>query len=482
MSLVIFYFLFTPMGHQNIYHLISKELSQKTDLDIEIKSIDIIHYPQIHMVLNIEKKAKLTLWGQLDDIFIDMDYTLTSDCIATEHCHIDDEIRIKGRIKGPFAKLSITGKGKALDGNVSYSAIKYTDRAENIKLTMQDINSSKLFKLVGEEAIIQGKANANIVFSYIDEKHKNGVIIYDVKDHNFKGIPLNFSTKVLIKNENHSFTMDVTSPYLTLNINKGNYNQEEKKAHANYVLDIKDLTKLEKLIGYAYQGDFYARGELSYDNFFKVVGLSKSFGGMTRFNFEKDGLKIYLDNVSLQNITNLFSIPTMLTANATGNVYYNFIQETLVANTQLKNAKFIECNLVQAIRKKAGVNLLKEVFNDASLDLIYANEKIIGDLKLANDYSHLYLTSTKISTKENTINAYFDFKMQRQEFSGKVYGSLENPKVNLNMQKLVRYQMDKQVDKMIGKKSRKLMEKLPMGGVAKDVASGMGASFIKVFF
>jgi hypothetical protein len=72
--------------------------------------------------------------------------------------------------------------------------------------------------------------------------------------------------------------------------------------------------------------------------------------------------------------------------------------------------------------------------------------------------------------------------MQKNVFSGKVYGRLDDPKVNLNMQKLIRYQMDKQVDKMIGKDGREIMEKMPMGDVAKDMATDMGASFMKVFF
>lgn len=481
-SLLLFYFFFTPLGQQNIYDYISEKLSKKADLEVKVKSIDITQYPQVHIILNIEKKAKLTLWGKLNDTFVDMDYTLTSDCIATEYCEIDDDIHIKGHVKGAFSKLSIRGKGTALDGNVTYSGIKYTNRAEHIKLIMRDINSSKLLKLMGEDAMIDGKANVDIDFDHMDETHKKGTILYHVKDHNFKGIPLDLSTKIDIKNEKHTFSIDVISPYLTLNITKGTYNQEEKKANALYLLDIKDLTKLKKLLGNTYKGDFYARGVLSYDKFLKITGLSKTFGGMTEFTFEKDGLKIHLDKVKLESIMSLFPMPPMLTAYATGDIYYNFIQETVVVNTALINARFVECNLAQVIRKKADVNMLKEVFDDANLDLIYHHDIIRGELTLANDHSHLYLKNTKIHTEKNTINAYFDFKMQRQEFSGKVYGSLDNPKVNLNMQKLVRYQMDKQVDKMIGKNNRKIMEKMPMGGVAKDVATDMGASFMKVFF
>ncbi len=87
-----------------------------------------------------------------------------------------------------------------------------------------------------------------------------------------------------------------------------------------------------------------------------------------------------------------------------------------------------------------------------------------------------------MDTNKSTINSYFDFKMQKQEFSGKVYGSIDDPEVNLNMQKLIRFQMDKQLDSMMGKKNRQIMEKIPMGGAAKNMATGMGASFIGMFF
>ncbi len=481
-SLVLFYFLFTPLGQQSMYDFIGKKLSDTTDVKVEVKNIDIADYPQVRIILNLERKAKLTLWGKLNSTHIDMDYTLTSDCIATEHCHIADDIHIKGEVKGPFTKLSISGKGTALDGNVTYSSIKYTHRAEQIKLIMRDVNATKLLKLMGEDAIMHGKANVDIHFKHMDETTKKGTILYHVKDQNFKGIPLALSTKIAIVNEKHTFNIDISSPYLTLHITKGTYNQKEKKANAFYVLDVKDLTKLEKLLGNTYTGDFYARGVLSYDKFLNITGLSKTFGGMTEFTFEKDGLKIHLDKAKLESIMSLFPMPPMLTAYATGNIYYNFIQETWVVNTTLHNARFVEGNLARVIRNKADVNILKEVFNNANLDLIYHHDIIRGELTLANEHSHLYLKNTKIHTEQNSINAYFDFKMPRQEFSGKVYGSLDNPKVNLNMQKLVRYQMDKQVDKVIGKDGRKIMEQMPMGNVAKDMATDMGASFMKVFF
>jgi hypothetical protein len=101
---------------------------------------------------------------------------------------------------------------------------------------------------------------------------------------------------------------------------------------------------------------------------------------------------------------------------------------------------------------------------------------------LKGKQSHFYLTSVRIDKNTNNVNRVFHLKMQGQAVSGKVNGDLKHPKIDLNMQKLIRYQMDKQLDSVIGKGNRKLMESMPMGDVAKDVASGMGGGFLDMFF
>lgn len=482
LSIILFYFLFTPLGKTNIYNMLGYALSQKAGVTLEVKSLDIQDYPQVRVVLQIEHKAELTLWGHLDDALVDMDYTMTSQCIATEHCKLDDTIDIEGHIQGPYTKLSIYGEGKALDGQVHYSLVKYPEKAEHIDAKLKDCNATKLFRLLGQTALIKGKANATVHFSLMNETQKQGYIVYDVKDENFRGIPLSLHTKVNINDDEHTFIANIDSDNLKLNITKGKYNQKTKKASAFYVLDVQNLSKLEHLLGYKYRGDIYAMGEITYDKTIQVTGLSKSFGGMTDFHFQDNILTLTLEDVHLHEILHLFPFPPMIKANAKGSIVYNFNAASMKVRTTLKQAKFVHSKLVDVIYKKSGANMLKETFNDASLDLDYHHNVIIGNLKLANPHSHVYLTSAKIDTQKSTINAYFDFQMQAQEFSGKVFGDLENPHVNLNMQKLIRYQMDKQVDKMIGRSNRKMMEKMPMAPVAKDVAADMGASFMKVFF
>ena len=42
--------------------------------------------------------------------------------------------------------------------------------------------------------------------------------------------------------------------------------------------------------------------------------------------------------------------------------------------------------------------------------------------------------------------------------------------------------MDNQLDSIIGKGNREMMDNMPMGSMPKDVASEMGAGFVGMFF
>ncbi|MBT8348713.1 MAG: hypothetical protein HKP62_04610, partial [Sulfurovum sp.] len=362
-----------------MYHFVSHKLSKKSGLEIDVKSIDLNNYPHVLVAMNIEKKAKLILNGQINHNSLHMDYKLTSECIRNDVCQIDDTIDINGHINGPYNRIHVSGQGRALDGNIIYNALKFTDKIEDLNLTMRDINSTKLFTLLGHDTLIQGKADVDVDFTLIGKVNREGSFTYDVKDNNFSGIPLNLHTKVNLNGTQHTFIAEIASPYLNLNISKGHFNQDKKIATAFYTVDIKDLSHLETLLGYKYLGPLYAMGEITFDKYLSISGLSKSYGGMIDYLFEKDGLYIKLEDVSFSEFMKIFPYPPMIEADTRGNIYYNFIQETLVINTKLTNAKVVHKDLVNVIREKTGVFLQEETFDNSTLDTSYHNGILVGD-------------------------------------------------------------------------------------------------------
>ncbi len=428
------------------------------------------------------KHYKLKLNGLVNNSWANMDYALSAARFPSHICTIEDKINLTGHLNGPFSHLHISGTGKALDGHISYDGIKIDDRLENFTLSMNGIHSVKLSTLLGQKTFPKGRADLQADFEYLSKESKKGTLSYTLKKSTLDKLPFSLHTQINLDNSKQTFTADITMANAEINITKGSRDTDANITSAFYVIDVKDLTPFEKLFGYRYQGPFYAMGEATHHKHFKIQGLSKTFGGMLDFVYEKDKLDIDMDDVSFKQFMSLFPFQIMIDAQTTGNINYDFIKKRMLVKTKLKNAKFLHSELVSNIYKKADVNMLVEEFDDSTLEASYQNNILVGDLKLANDRGHFFLTNTIMNTNKNTINAYFDFKMQEQEFSGKVYGSLDDPEVNLDMQKLIRHKMDKQMDSMVGKGNRELMEKMPMGEAAKDAASGVAGGFMGIFF
>ena len=430
----------------------------------------------------VQKHYAVKLKGLVNKSWLSMDYSLLSGRLPSHICTIVDDVNITGHVNGPFKRLHIEGKGSALNGTVVYDAIQTDNTLEDASIKLTNIHAQKLSTLLGHPELPFGKVDLTAHFDALSTKKQKGNIHYILRKSKLFDLPFSFDGYLAIDDKKQKFNAALTLANANINLSKGFIHKDTNLTEAFYTLDVKELSSLEKLLGYKYKGPFYAMGKVKYQDTYTVQGLSKTFGGMTEFNYDGKVLDIDLDDVSLKSLMNLFPYPKFVDAKTIGNIHYDVKTEKLSVKTKLKDAKFLYVKMMDTIYQKSGVNMLKETFTQSTLDLTYQNDILLANLMMNNEHSHFSLTNMQMNTKLNTINAYFDVKMQKQEFSGKVYGSLDNPKVNLNLQKLIRHEMDKQLDSIMGEGNRKMMQNMPMGGVAEDMASGVGGAFMGIFF
>lgn len=420
--------------------------------------------------------------GLINENWVNMDYALQAGRLPSHIVTIEDDVNLSGHINGAFTQLKITGNGEAMNGKIAYSGIKAGEHIENLHVTMHDIHALKLATLLGQNSFPHGRADLSAEFAHLGKEKKRGSLTYTFKKGTLSKLPFTMKARIEIVDEKQNFEADMTLANAKINISKGVRDSDTNLTTAFYEMDVKELSAFEELLGFRYLGGLHAMGEATYTNHLKVQGLSKTFGGMTDFIYEKDRLEIELNDVSFKRFMSLFPHPILLDGDTTGMITYDFNQKRMVVDTRLENARFLPSDMVSNIYKRSKVNMLVEEFDNSTLKAVYQNGILRGDLKLASNVSSFYLTNTTLNLNKNTIDAFFDFKMQDQEFTGKVYGSVDDPKVNLNMQKLIRHKMDEQMDSMVGEGNRKMMEKMPMGEAAKDAASGVAGGFMGVFF
>ncbi len=454
----------------------------KGDLYLKIDKYTASNDTYINFNGFMQKHYAVNLKGLVNKTWTSMDYGISAGRFPSHICTIVDDVNVTGHINGPFKRLHIEGEGKALNGKVHYIGRILGSKLEDFIVDMKDIHAQKLSTLLGHPELPFGKVDLNASFDVLSTKRQKGNIHYILRKSKLFDLPFSLETHVKVDNKKQKFTADITLAGAKINLKKGFHDIATQKSEAFYTLNVRDLTTLKELLGYTYQGPFNAVGMATYNGDYHIHGLSKTFGGLTEFDYTKKRLNIDLDKISFQKIMGLFPYDKILDAQTTGNINYDYTKKRLTVKTKLHNAHFKYAKFMDTIYQKSDINLLKETFTNTSLDLTLQHKNIVGNLIMQNERSHISLNNAQINTKLKTVNAYFDVKMQKQEFSGKVYGSLDSPKVNLNMQKLIRHEMDKQLDSIMGEGNRKMMQNMPMGGVAEDMASGMGGAFMGMFF
>ena len=430
----------------------------------------------------VEKHYKLKLNGPLSRKWINMDYELSAARFPSHIATIEDDINITGHLYGPYTRLYVRGEGTALDGHVNFDTLKVYNELKDFNIKMTDIHANKLYTLMGLTDLPHGKATIEGHFKYLNKENKKGTLSYTLRDSSYETLPLNLSSDLNIDNDLYTFSADINLNGIKSKVTKWTHNASKNTTHDFYTLDIQDLAQAEALLGHKYHGPFYARGEIDYKNALQIRGLSKTFGGMTDFLYKDEILYVDFEDASFKEILTLLDYPNYLEARTNGSINYDFKKELLLVNTKLDDAKFLQSDLVEKAYKKADINLLYETFDASELNIKYQNNIITGSIKLANLKNHIYLTNANINTKQKSVNAYFDVYLQNKALTGKIYGSLDKPKINLNLQKLIQHEMDRQIDSMGGKAPRELMEGMPMGSTAKDVVTGTAGSFMGIFF
>ena len=237
----LYYAVYTDSGKKFSYNVLSFIISQKVHLQTKVTDINLTNYPYMTASLMIEDMYQLDIDGYYKNRQFDMHYTLNSHCIKSDVCKIKGDVAIEGNFRGPKRNILISGKGVALDGNISYTGIKERHAFRDINIDIQEINASKLFKLLGQKAEFRGKANAYIHFDTLSKKQRIGTLDYAVKESRYHGLDVHLNAHITVKDDTHTFDIHFFTPTAALHLLQGTYRRKEKKAKAIYLLDVKML-------------------------------------------------------------------------------------------------------------------------------------------------------------------------------------------------------------------------------------------------
>jgi hypothetical protein len=470
--LTIYYLLGTTLGHLNIRCLVENHYSKKLENKLEVLSLNLEGYPYIIAELRINDGALLSLEGDTDKEDMNLSYHLRGESFQWDTYAISNPIDLKGKLEGKSSELLVKGEGEILDGEIRYSFIRKSSRIEALEVMLDDISSEKLVKFLEYDFEVEGDIDLFMDFEYYSSFRKKGLSKITMKKAVMpkvsEEVEFSLDGEVIYKDLLREFFLDIHSDIGKLRIANGYYNKSADLMKAEYGLHINELSYFEKLLGHKYQGQLNTAGKVKYEaEKLSLLGDSKSFGGLLDYDYKNNYLELEFKGVSLEKLLRQLSFPALLSSKIYGTASYDIEDEIILLNTKLKETRFRRTKMTDKIYEVTDIDIRKDVYNNSTFTAAYQNSILTSFLQIDNGVNHLYLKDTRMNSKTNEITANFEVAIEGQEFLGEVYGTLEDPKVSLDMSKLIKYQINKKIENFFGR--RKVLPKNNIKNEVDDI-------------
>ena len=428
--------LFTKPGNNFVASYIENKVNDEQK-DVRLKVNDFtLTFNTINFNAIINDNSNINISGDLEilkkkvDVKYDIKINELSKLINLTKQKLNGPFSTSGIFKGDANFSEIKGISNIAQSETSYDLKLVNFEAKNINFLMKNARIEKLLHLVNQKKFVKGditlkgdikdadisNLDGNILINIIDGKVNNDVInkefkqnisssIYFKSDINAKLTP----NKATIKSNLITSLADVVTKKTEINIDSG-------KILSDYKLDVKNLTKLEGIIGKKLNGNFITKGNvLVNDGKINIDGDSDIFDSSTKYSIRFDDSKIKyvkfnIMNAKIDKLLNILNEPVY--ADGILNIDANITdarEQTLSGDikTEILNGKIIN----PVANTVFNLNLKKEVIFKANMITSLIPNQAITNSTITTSLANLDINKAIFTFKDSSLNSDYELKL-----------------------------------------------------------------------
>jgi hypothetical protein len=394
--------LFTKSGNSFVASYIENKVNDEQK-DVRLKVNDFtLTFNTINFNATISDNSNINIVGDLE-IFkkrVDLKYDIKINELAQLENLINQKLNGPFSTSGTFvgdANFSvIKGSSNIAESKTSYDLKLVDFEAKNIDFIVENARIEKLLHLLNQKIFAAGNltlkgdikdANISTLDGKVTINVSKGKLNNEVINKDFKqniSSPIYFKSdivanltpnKAIVKSDLITSIVDVFANETEVFLDSG-------KILTDYKLDVKNLQKLEGIIGTKLYGNFITSGNIAMNNgIIKVDGNSNIFDSLTKYSVKlvdsnPEYVKFNIANAKIDKLLHILNEPVYADGilNIDGNIT-NAKPETLagVIKTQISNGKVIN-PVANTVFKQ---NLKKEItFKGDATTTLVPNEAI----------------------------------------------------------------------------------------------------------
>ena len=379
---------------------------------------------------NISVNGALSIWNRWVDLKYDIKITDLSILNNLINQNLKSELFTNGVFKGDYQSAIIQGFSNIANSETKYNLVLKDFKIKDIFLELKNAKIDEFLNFMNKPHYLNGDLTINANIRNIDNNNLDGKLIANISKGQLENDVINkefnqtFSSKINIDGDIEALFLgknaEIKTQLLTsignLILEKTLVDLEKDRVVSDYKFEVKNLQKLESVLGRKLIGDFNTTGNILYENaIFNVDGKSDIFESSTVFRFKLEDniakdISFKVENTKIEKLLDFLNEPIYATGdlNVQGEIQNSNLEElsgTIIS--KISDAKLVN-EVVNAVFKQ---ELKTPVNFDMALNNQFIPNKIVSQMVLNSSLANLSAENAIYDLVEGVLKSDYLLKI-----------------------------------------------------------------------
>lgn len=379
---------------------------------------------------NISVNGALSIWNRWVDLKYDIKITDLSILNNLINQNLKSELFTNGVFKGDNQSAIIQGFSNIANSETKYNLVLKDFKIKDIFLELKNAKIDEFLNFMNKPHYLNGDLTINANIKNIDNNNLDGKLIANISKGQLENDVINkefnqtFSSKINIDGDIEASFLgknaEIKTQLLTsignLILEKTLVDLEKDRVVSDYKFEVKNLQKLESVLGRKLIGDFNTTGNILYDNLIlSVDGNSDIFESSTVFRFKLEDniakdISFKVENTKIEKLLDFLNEPIYATGdlNVQGEIQNSNLEElsgTIIS--KISDAKLVN-EVVNAVFKQ---ELKTPVNFDMALNNQFIPNKIVSQMVLNSSLANLSAENAIYDLVEGVLKSDYLLKI-----------------------------------------------------------------------
>ena len=379
---------------------------------------------------NISVNGALSIWDRWVDLKYDIKINDLSILNNLVNQNLKSELFTNGVFKGDYQSAIIQGFSNIANSETKYNLVLKDFKIKDIFLELKNAKIDEFLNFMNKPHYLNGDLTINANIRNIDNNNLDGKLIANISKGQLENDVINkefnqtFSSKINIDGDIEALFLgknaEIKTQLLTsignLILEKTLVDLEKDRVVSDYKFEVKNLQKLESVLGRKLIGDFNTTGNILYENaIFNVDGKSDIFESSTVFRFKLEDniakdISFKVENTKIEKLLDFLNEPIYATGdlNVQGEIQNSNLEElsgTIIS--KISDAKLVN-EVVNAVFKQ---ELKTPVNFDMALNNQFIPNKIVSQMVLNSSLANLSAENAIYDLVEGVLKSDYLLKI-----------------------------------------------------------------------